>query len=185
LERPKPSRRALLGRRACPWSQGTCPRETAAGSVSITPMRDTAEGPPLAMAPHTLTTSEGIHTADTARHRCQRQTGAPRGERACRVFSNHCPRAKPQPAPDHSPQRMVGQSSPCGIEAGATPNRRATRERACPTLDTLVPAGGTAAGSVQGDVRRAGHQRGGNSRVRDIAEGPPLSERPLFPARRR
>jgi len=30
-----------------------------------------------------------------------------------------------------------------------TPNRRAPRERACPTLDTLVPAGETAAGSVR------------------------------------
>jgi hypothetical protein len=48
-----------------------------------------------------------------------------------------------------------------GVIANSQSNRRAPRERACPTLDTLVPAGETAAGSVQGDVRRAGHQRGG------------------------
>jgi hypothetical protein len=31
-------------------------------------------------------------------------------KRACPGLSNHCPRAKPQPATDHFPRRMVGQS---------------------------------------------------------------------------
>jgi hypothetical protein len=51
---------------------------------------------------------------------------------------------------------------------GPTPNRRARAgRRTCPGTHRNLPAGGTAAGSVQGDVRRAGHQRGGSSRVRD------------------
>jgi hypothetical protein len=62
----------------------------------------------------------GISSIETlAASRCTsgRQTGAALKDAPVRR-SFHCPWAEPQPAPDHSPRRMVGQSSPCGISAG-------------------------------------------------------------------
>jgi hypothetical protein len=61
---------------------------------------------------------------------------------------------------------------------GPAPNRRALAERACPiSRANDWPAGETAAGSFQDDVRRACHQMDGSSRMRDIAERRPSTSR--------
>jgi hypothetical protein len=53
-------------------------------------------------------------------------------------------------------------------------------KRACPiSRANDWPAGETAAGSAQDDVCRDGHQMDGRSRVRDMADTPPLARRPL------
>jgi hypothetical protein len=79
--------------------------------------------------------------------------------------------------PHETAQGCAFNSHPYIGDGGSVqmPNRRArSRRRACP--GTELSAGETAADSFQDDVRRAGHQTGGSSRVRDITKGSPFRD---------
>jgi hypothetical protein len=121
-----------------------------------------------------------------------RQAGAPVGGGcACPAPGDRLPVGEPQPAGLIRFCRGAGFAGN-QLDPGVWPKRHATwaandqtgtptgLRRACPiSRANDWPAGETAAGSVQDDVRRGGHQMGGSSPMRDeegsAFNAPPIS----------